>query len=392
MARRQLLKTVNRSSILNVIKARGPIARTDIARLTGLSPATVTGLTAELIEGGLIFEKQEGVSRGGRKPILLALNAAGAYVVGIKLAEEHATLVLTDLNAEIVARHTIELLSRAPEHVSDQLADSVRALLRSAQVDHSRLLGVGIGLAGIIDTAAGVCRMSPHNGWREVPFAALLEERLHYPVYLDNNVNTLVLMERLFGVGQQVEDFLVITVGRGIGLGIVASGQVYRGTRGGGGEFGHIVIDPEGPLCTCGNRGCLETFVAEPWLLQRARLNGLEVTTPDELVAAAEAGHPMAREVFTRAGQIFGRAVANLVNLFNPAIIIISGEGVRAGDFLFGPMRETMERHMFGQLAEDVEVRVEPLGDDAWARGAASLVLRIIFHTPELAGQRVEIS
>ncbi len=385
MARRQYLKAINRSAILNAIKAHGPIARTDIARLTGLSPAAVTSLTAELIADGLIYEKQEGDSRGGRRPILLALDAAGAYVVGIKLAEENATLALADLNAEVVARHAIALDSPAPARVSDQLAEGVRMLLRTAQVDRSRLLGVGVGLAGIIDAAAGVCRVSPHHGWRDVPFAELLEDRLDYPVYLDNNVNTLTLVEQLYGAGQQVRDFLVVTLGRGIGLGIVANGQLYRGTRGGGGEFGHIVVDPEGQLCACGNRGCLETFVAEPWLLRRAHLEGLDVPTPEALVSAAQAGHPIARAVLARAGRIFGQGVATLINLFNPALIIISGEGVRAGEFLFAPMREALQRHTFGQLAEDVEVRIEPLSDDTWARGAASLVLREIFHTPDPA-------
>ncbi len=389
MARRQLLKALNRSAILNVIKATGPISRTDIARLTGLSPASVTSQTAELIEDGLIYEKQEGDSRGGRRPILLALNATGAYVVGVKLAEEHATLVLTDLNAEVIARQTLELSSREPGRVSDQLAGGVRALLRSTQVDQNRLLGVGVGLAGIVDSAAGVCRMSPFNGWREVPFAEMLEERLDYPVYLDNDVNTLTLVEQLYGAGQHVDDFLIVTVGRGIGMGIVAKSQVYRGARGGGGEFGHTVVDPDGPLCTCGNRGCLETFVAEPWLLQHARNEGLEVATPEDLVAAARQGSAAALEVFARAGRVLGMGVANLVNLFNPALVLISGEGVRAGEFLFGPMRATMQRHMFGQLAQDVEVRVEPLGDDAWARGAASLALRQIFHAPELEAQPV---
>lgn len=392
MARRQFLKTINRTSVLNIIKAHGPIARIDIARLARLSPASVTSLTAELIEDGLIFEKQPGDSRGGRRPILLALNATGAYVVGIKLAEENATLVLTDLNAHTLARHPQNLASRDPAEVSDRLAESVHVLLDSAHVDRSRLLGVGIGLAGIIDAKHGICRVSPYNGWRDVPFAELLEKRLDYPVYLDNDVNTLTLMERLYGVGQQVDDFLVITVGRGVGMGIVVNGQVYRGNRGGGGELGHTVVDPDGPLCTCGNRGCLETFVAEPWLLQRARFDGLDVTSPEALVTAAGAGEAAAVNVLARAGEILGRATANLVNLFAPSMIILSGEGVRAGDWLFGPMRHTMMRHIFSPLAEDLDIRVEPLGDDAWARGAASLVLREIFHMARPESQRVKVN
>lgn len=384
MARRQLLKAINRASILNAIKSYGPIARTDIADLTGLSPATVTGLTAELIDDGLILIKQEGDSRGGRRPILLALDSQGAYVIGIKLAEEHATLALTDLNADIVTKRTVQLTERDPVHVSHLLAESVQTVLDAAGINRTRLLGVGVGLAGIIDSETGLCRVSPHNGWREVPFAKLLEDDLDCIVHLDNNVNTLTRVEQLYGLGQHVRDFLVITIGRGIGMGIVANGQVYRGTRGGGGEFGHMAIDPEGLVCSCGNRGCLETFVAEPWLLHRAQQRGLDVHTPETLVAAAEAGNAVAQDVLAQGGRVLGQAIASVVNLLNPALIIISGEGVRAGNFLFRPMHEAVQQHMFGQLAEDVEIRIEPLSDDTWARGAASLVLGKIFSVPEL--------
>jgi predicted NBD/HSP70 family sugar kinase len=384
MARRQLLKALNRATILNIIKTYGPIARADIARLTDLSPAAVTHQTAELIDDGLIFEKQEGDSRGGRRPILLALNAAGTYVVGAKLAEDFAALALANLNADLISQTTIQLTAREPEAVCDQLAAGIRALLHEAGTEPGRILGVGIGMAGVIDSANGICRVSPYNGWRDVPFAELLGDRLDTDVYIDNDVNTLTRVERLYGPGQHVSDFLVVTVGRGVGLGIVAGGQVYRGSRGSGGEFGHTIVDPSGFLCSCGNRGCLETFVAEPWLLKRARLNGLEAPTPDALVSAAQAGDPVARQTFADAGTMLGRAVANLVNLFNPALLILSGEGARAGDLLFGPMRAALEKHTFGPLLEDVEVRVERLSDEAWARGAASLVLGRIFGAPEL--------
>ncbi|RPJ02434.1 MAG: ROK family protein, partial [Chloroflexi bacterium] len=254
---------------------------------------------------------------------------------------------------------------------------------KTVDVAPERLIGIGVGLAGVIDSTVGVCRVSPHNGWRDVPFAQLLEDRLGCLVYLDNNVNSLTLMEQLYGAGQHARDFLVVTIGRGIGMGIVANGQVYRGASGGG-ELGHIVIEPDGFLCNCGNQGCLETFVAEPWQVKRAQLKGLKVEAPEDLLAAAHAGHPVAINVLERAGQLLGQAMANLVNLFNPELIIISGEGVRAGEFIFPAMHAAMHRHTFSQLGDDVSIRIEPLSDDAWARGAASLVLNKFFSVPEL--------
>ena len=380
MARRQLLKEINRSVILNVIKAHGPIARADIARLTQISPAAVTHQTAALIEDGLIFEKQEGNSRGGRRPILLALNATGTYVVGVKLAETRATLALTDLNAEIVTRHAIDLSSRDPVSVSDQLAEAISDVLNRTHIDHNRMLGVGVGMAGIIDSVNGICRMSPYNGWHNVPFADLLEERLDYPVILGNDVSTLTLVEKLYGPGQHVNDLLVVTLGRGVGLGMVLNGQMYRGARGSGGEFGHTTIDPQGVICQCGKRGCLETYIADPWLLRRAAMNGLTADTVDDLLASARGGDGVALHIYESAGQVLGQGIANLINLFNPSVIIVSGEGVRAGDFIFPAMRDAIAKHTFGQLGEDVVLRIEPASDDTWARGAAGLVLNEVFE------------
>lgn len=381
MAKRDLLKALNQSSILNVIKTHGSIARADIARMTALSPAAVTLQTAELIELGLIIEKEEGDSRGGRRPILLALNADSFHVLGVKLTETEAILALTDLNANVVARDAVTLDSTQPDLVCDELAQGIDSLLAATQKPHQRVLGVGVGMAGIIDSLNGVCHISPYQKWRDVPFAALLQARLHLNVYLDNDVNTLTRMELLYGAGQSMQNFLVITVGRGVGLGIVANGQVYRGARGAGAEFGHIIIDPDGPVCACGNQGCLEALVAEPWLIKQAQACGVRIETPEEMVNAAAAGNADVQAIYEAAGGIFGRAVANLITLFNPALIILSGEGVRASNFMLPAMQRAIRRYTFDDLDDGVQVRVDELSDDSWARGAASLVLERVFST-----------
>jgi predicted NBD/HSP70 family sugar kinase len=314
---------------------------------------------------------------------LLALTTTAIYVVGVKLTEAHIVLALTDLNADIVAQNTVQLLSTDPVAVADQLVGAVTELLAGAGVSRKHLLGVGVGTAGIIESATGIVRMSQHTHWRDVPFGELVAERLGCPVYLDNNVNTLTLLERLYGLGQHVDNFLVITVGLGIGMGMVCNGQLYRGATGSGGEFGHTVVDPDGLRCTCGNQGCLETFVADPWLVYRAKQAKLDVSVPQDVVGAAEAGDETALRIFRDAGLVLGQSVANLVNLFNPSMIILSGEGVRAGDFLFEPMRTAVRRHTFWKLDQEVDFRVEPLRDESWARGAASLVLNKVFDTQE---------
>jgi glucokinase-like ROK family protein len=391
-ANRQLSRAINRSTVLNIIKDEGAASRTDIVRLSGLSPATVSEITADLIAEELIYEKEAGDSTGGRPPILLALNQSAAYVVGLKLAEQQISAALTDIEATILCTLTVPATGvTLVEQAVASLTRVVEQIIASASVPRERVTGVGIGLAGVIDAEQGVCRYSPILDWRDVPLKQMTEKQIGIPVYIDNDVNTLVMAEKWFGAGQGVDDFLVVTVGRGVGLGIVVNGQFYRGTRGGGGEFGHTVIDPNGPLCDCGKHGCLEAHVADPALVRAAReaaargeLDGVDPgeLTVERVAELAWAGNERIQDIFAQAGRILGMGIASLINIFNPALIIVSGEGVRAGDLLFEPMREAVTQYVFDGLVDDTEIVIQKWDDEAWAWGAASLVLQEIFKSP----------
>jgi len=385
---RDLIRAINRSHVLNAIKSCGPIGRAEIARRTGLSPATVTSISAKLISQNLVLEKSAGDSSGGRPPILLVINPKGGYVVGIKLTETHAICALTDLEAMILAKSSMSLSGHDPVNVVDDLARMVLTFIHEHKITKKQLLGVGVGLAGIIDAENGILRQSPIYGWNNVPLEQMLQSKLHIPVYIENDVNTLTLTERWFGPGQGVDNFLTVTVGRGVGLGIVANGQFYRGQFGGAGEFGHITINPDGPVCACGKRGCLEAYIGDPGLIrsaQEAAIRG-ELSAPvqdvDELLSLAQMGDACAVRIFHEAGRILGIGIATLINLFNPKKIIISGEGTREGDFLFTPMKQSIQQNTMPGLFDPEIVEIVPWGDDAWARGAAGLVLREVFESP----------
>jgi predicted NBD/HSP70 family sugar kinase len=385
---RDLIRAINRSHILNVIKTHGPIGRADIARRTGLSPATITSISAKLISQNLVLEKSAGDSSGGRPPILLVINPRGGYVIGIKLTETHAICALTDLEASVVAKSSRALSGHDPAQVVEDLAQMVLSFIREQKIAKKQLLGIGIGLAGIVDAENGVLRQSPIYGWDNVPLRDLLQSKLHIPVYIENDVNTLTLTEKWFGHGQGMDHFLIVTVGRGVGLGIVVNGQFYRGQSGGAGEFGHMAIQADGPLCACGKRGCLEAYVGDPGLIRtaqevaaRGKLS-TSVDNVDDLISLARSGEKAAIQIFEQAGGILGLAIANLINLFNPKKIIISGEGTREGDFLFGSMQESIRQNTMPGLFDPDIVEIEPWGDDAWARGAAGLVLREVFESP----------
>ncbi|MEO7913647.1 MAG: ROK family protein, partial [Roseiflexaceae bacterium] len=216
--------------------------------------------------------------------------------------------------------------------------------------------------------------------WHSVPLRHMLEQRLGLPVVIENDVNTLTMAEQWFGAGVGVNDFLVVTLGRGIGMGMVLNGQLYRGGCGGGGEFGHITMVPDGPRCDCGKRGCLEALVADPAIVRRMQVASDRELTMEATVALARQGDTTAQGIFAAAGRTLGMAIANLVNIFNPPLLVIGGEGARALDLLQESLQETLQAHCFDGFFNDMRLVVEPWGDDAWARGAASLMLDELFR------------
>jgi len=387
LGNRKLIRGHNRSTVLNAILTAGSISRAELSQTIGLSPASITNLTADLLEEDLILETRQGESRGGRRPILLELNPKGGYVVGLKLTDQQIIGALTDLSANVLSNQTTALQGSEPEKIVDRIADTVTALLKEAKVPRNNLRGVGLGLAGVVDAEMGVSRQHPFFGWRDVPLGAMLQNRLKTLVHIDNDVKALTQAELLFGAGQGVSEFLTVTIGRGVGLGIVTGGKLYRGSHGGSGEFGHIVVEPDGRSCSCGKQGCLETIVAEPSLVvagQKAVKEGKldPFTNLADLIDQAETGHPVAAKIFTDAGLVLGREIANLINIFNPELVLLSGEGTRIGDLIFLPMHSAINEHTMSTLRNDSVVRVDHWGDDAWAVGAASLVLQDFFASP----------
>jgi N-acetylglucosamine repressor len=380
---RDLIRSINRSILLNAIKARGAISRADLAHKSGLSPATVTTITSDLIGEGLVIEKETGDSNGGRPPILLALNPRGGFVIGVKLMENHAVSALTDLNATVLFKETIDFADGSLDTIVESMVILVNRLIHKGNIRKKQLLGIGVGLAGVVDSTQGILRQSPFFSWKNAPLRDLLQMRIKVPFHIDNDVNTLTLGEKWLGYGLPDDNFIVVTVGRGIGMGIFINGQIYRGTSGGAGEFGHIVVDPSGPFCNCGKRGCLESFLSDRALLATARAEtNIDVRDIDDLIQHAKNGNEAAASVLSRAGALLGRELANVVNILDPRLILISGEGVSMGELFFSELRSAFHENVMPGLADDTEIRVIPWGDDVWARAAASVVIGELFNSP----------
>jgi predicted NBD/HSP70 family sugar kinase len=386
-ANRDLMRDLNTNLVVNLVKTGGPISRAELARQSKLSPATITGIVGRLLRTGILSEVAIGPSKLGRPPVLLRLNQRAGYVVGIKLTEYGLTTVVTNLAAEVVhsAESTASLVGN-PQLALTAIEAAVRDALAKSGVKRKMVLGIGIGLAGIVDAAAGTCLYSHILHWRDVALSEPLRRRLQIPVWVDNDVNTLAVAEKWFGAGVGLHHFLTVTVGRGVGLGVVLNGELYRGAFGGAGEFGHTIVAPGGPPCQCGRQGCLEALVSEPVLRsQVSSVLGRSVSS-QELVTLAAGADPRVRELLSEAGRQLGLALANLVTLLNPERVIVSGEGARLGPAFFEPMTQAVRETAFAGIGASVDIVIQRWGDDAWAIGAATLVLRELFSLP-LAGE-----
>ena len=377
-----LSRDLNRAAILELIGRHNPIARVEIARELDLSPATITVLTRDLVQDGLVREVDLAPSSGGRPAIRLGLVADAAHALGVKIAANRLTAVRVNLQGEPL-EYTERSFDAAGPDAIDQLGDELAAILGPAEASTPRLLGVGLGVPGTVDPLSGGIVESPVLGWRELPLGARLQERLGVPILVENDVNTLAVAERLYGRGRTVEHFITVTIGRGVGLGIVVGGDLYRGARGGAGEFGHVRMVDDGPPCHCGNHGCLEALVSDPVLVGQARAIGLLGAAEgiDHLRALADRGDETARRLYTRAGETLGRAVAGLVNILSPELVLLSGEGTQAWSHLQASFEATLRPDLFEPLRH-VGVEVDPWDDAKWARGAAALVMRATFAAP----------
>jgi len=364
-------------ALFEAVLTRGPLSRRDAARLTGLSAASVTKLIRPMISHGYLIENEREAGVPGRPQIPLQVDPGRHHAVGIKLMDSEIVGVVADLHAEVQSAHRMKYGDTSPDGVVSAIAEMTSVLLERSPVERDRLLGIGVGLGGHVNGATGVVIESPFLNWHNVPLRQLLADRLQLPAVIENDVNTLAVAEQWFGAGSTFPTFALITIGAGVGCALVMDGQLWRGVSGAAGEFGHIVVDPDGPPCHCGKRGCLEAVVGDQAIAAAmSAAAGRRITRVAQVVSAAHAGDADARQVFTQAGLALGRAMAALLNLLNPPLIILSGEGMTASDLFMDALRSELDRDAFSTTAADCTVLVRPLPDETWARGAAATMLR----------------
>jgi predicted NBD/HSP70 family sugar kinase len=365
--------------VIAALRDKGPLSRADIARDAALSRATVSSVLGELQDAGLVTEANgtPPETGHGRPASLLRLDPSAGIAVGIDFGKRHLRVAVADLGHRVLAERREDMQpDEAAAEDMDLAADVVEELLAEAGVERSSGIGVGMGIPGPIDPESGELGSSTIlPGWMGVRAREAMSERLGLEVSVDNDANLGVLAEWTWGAAQGCGNAVYVKASTGIGAGLILEGRLFHGAGGTAGEIGHTIIDPTGPVCRCGNRGCLEMLVGAPALIELLRPTHGELSIR-ELVAAARDDSAAPRRVIAEAGTAIGTAAANLCNVINPERIVVGGDLAAADELLLAPLREALERSAIPSAARDVEVVRGTLGERAAVLGAVALVLR----------------
>jgi predicted NBD/HSP70 family sugar kinase len=356
--------------LLRLLNDAGPQSRTELAHRMGLSKATITTATRDMVESGLLGVA-ETVRGTGRPSTRLEISAEAAYFVGVSLVESPVAMVLTNMHGEVLAEQQIGW-SDDPSEIGRLIVMGLSTLTTAHPLAAERLTGVGVALSGLIDPSQRVCLRSTLLGWQDVKAAELMEAAIGLPVAIENDAKAVALGEKLFGPVRDTQSFSLVSVGDGIGCAHILNGELYRGVRGGAGEIAHATIEPNGLPCRCGKRGCLDTVSSLIAIRSSARAKGLPEDL-GELERLAGIGNAEATHILHRAGSALGLAISQIIQIVDPGRVIVTHlHG--ALDGLYGTVvRAAIEANVLPQMAGRVEIDFLKVSSETWARGAASI-------------------
>ncbi|WP_322799215.1 ROK family transcriptional regulator [Thermoflexus sp.] len=384
------LQNENVRQVFEQIWHYGPLTRNQLSQLTGLAIPTVSRITAELIKAGLVQELNSVESQRGRRPTLIAINPECGYIIGVDLGGTKLITLAINLEARVVARHETLLgpSMKGLEAIRQLLIQSIERVIAKSGKLRDQFIGVGAGLPGSIDHSSGRIIEASNLGIRNWPVREELEAALGLPVRIENDANAAALGELFFGAGRFQRNLAFVSLGTGIGLGLILNEVVFHGDLGQAGEFGHIPLVRDGPMCTCGNRGCLEAL-AGGWALPERyeEAKGQEPTSPEsprsamEIFRLARSGDPIAQHVIAQAAEYLGMGIASLLNLLSLRLVVFGGGMIEGNPTFLQAIRKAAVRHLIPELRGQVRMVPSALGRNAGALGGAALILQQVFST-----------
>ncbi|MBA4493988.1 ROK family protein [Paenactinomyces guangxiensis] len=382
-----LIKKINKSIVFETIRQKHPVSRAQISELTNLNKGTVSSLVKELIDDNLVYEIGPGQSSGGRRPVMLLFNHVAGYSIGVDLGVNYILTVLTDLEGNLVREKTTALHDLSFEAIISTLFQSIRTMISQAPDSPRGIVGIGIGVPGIVDET-GTILFAPNLGWKNVNLAEMIRDEFHLPVTIHNEANAGAMGEHIFGAGKGVENLVYISVGIGIGTGIIINNALYGGTAGFSGEMGHFVIESHGKKCRCGNRGCWELYASERAFLDQAKsLSAAEAEDGDIdlFIQAANEGNGDVIRLFNQVGEYLGIGLTNIVNTFNPELIIIGNRFAKAEKWISNPIHRVIESRSLPYHRAQLRIAFSSLGTYSTALGASSFAIANFFSDMKIS-------
>jgi len=364
---------------------KGEMSRYGLSQYLKVNTPSISKLVDSLIKDGFVKEKGFGNSIGGRRPLLLKINPRAAYVVGIDFEAGSILGTVVDLGLRTVTQKKSRINKRDKNDLLvEKISKLIQDLTKEAQINESKVIGVGIGTPGILDTEKGILiRYSERSDWWNIPLKELVGSRVNLPIYIEDNSRVMALGEKWFYFKGNIRSLICLRIKTGIGGGFIIDGNLYTGNDQRAGEIGHMVIDPEGPLCSCGNRGCLQSYASGATLIELAKkkssssLSTKETINLKAIAEAAAKGDKTMASLIKGASKYLGIAILNLINLFDPQEIIINGDLNPAQGILLKEIREVVQKSAIGGNSERAEkIHFSQLGEYAGALGAAIVVLQ----------------
>lgn len=373
-----LVKDYHKSLAFNLVRTRGPISRADLTRITKMSPTSTGRIVQELIEENLITEVGQSSKGLGRRATLLDVNADGVLAIGVEIDTQGVSAGVVNLQGKLVSEsYSQPLISRSEEDILNLTALVVDTVLQRVPDDiKEKLIGVGVTVPGAVTWPDGVVKFSPQLGWVNVELRSALEEKLGSTVFVENNVKASALAESLFGVAQGISDFVIVTLGSGMGVAIVSNGHLYRGPDNIAGEIGHTTVDPDGPTCDCGRKGCLQAYIC---ILGIERISGRSF---EEVITHARRGDRQCGQILDRAATYLAMGLSNLVCMYNPNFIVLDGYMLKAWPEVLDLAQSKFSEFLWRPVADHVDILPSGIKDYSAIISSAAVVLQEFLMTP----------
>lgn len=386
----KFLKELNETYLLELIRTNKQISKADLAQLTGLSPTACGIIVTNLLDKGYISEAGVGVSTGGRRPVLYELIPRSYFSIGVDIDVDYIRFILMDITGQVEYRDKIPSKSNYSVLASIELVEEkIHQIIQKHNIKEERLLGVGVSIPGMVDNITHEVVFAPNLGWERVDLQNMMASIGSFPIYVDNEAICSAICENWIGCCINQKDFVCINMKSGIGSSIFAGGNLYRGCCGSAGEIGHIMVDPNGPKCGCGNYGCLETLASSKAMVEKAQkqikqgliadLTEIESITIDDIIGSTKAGNEATRVILVEASGYLGLAVANLINTINPSKIVLGKELDKFPEDILEHLKNIAFAKALKYPASRVEIVTSELGEDTSALGAAIIPLQKLF-------------